>query len=262
MSSYPSGYAFLENYTYTLGADQLTAFGQQEMFNMGINFFNRYQDLASRFALFVRASGEDRVVESGRNFTQGYYQSCAAAQSSSCGGLPYPIMQISEDAGSNNTLDHGLCDSFEEGPYADIAKDAQAIWTDIFAPPITARLNADLKGADFSATDTIYMMDLCPFNTVASPTGQLSPFCNLFSEEEWHQYDYFQSLGKYYGYSAGNPLGPTQGVGFTNELIARLTGTPVQDRTSVNHTLDNSSATFPVGATNPLFADFSHDKYA
>lgn len=29
-------YAFLANYEYTLGADQLTVFGQQEMINSGI----------------------------------------------------------------------------------------------------------------------------------------------------------------------------------------------------------------------------------
>lgn len=102
-------------------------------------------------------------------------------------------------------------------------------------------------------------MDLCPFNTVASPTGDISPFCDLFTASEWQQYDYYQTLGKYYGYGAGNPLGPTQGVGFVNELIARMTNTPVQDHTSVNQTLDTKFATFPTGYNYPLFADFSHD---
>lgn len=102
-------------------------------------------------------------------------------------------------------------------------------------------------------------MDLCPFNTVASPIGAISPFCNLFSRDEWRQYDYYQTLGKYYGYGAGNPLGPTQGVGFVNELIARLTNAPVQDHTSVNQTLDSKFPTFPTGDGYPLFADFSHD---
>lgn len=100
-------------------------------------------------------------------------------------------------------------------------------------------------------------MDLCPFNTVASPNGTISAFCNLFSETEWHQYNYYETLNKYYGYSYGNPLGPTQGVGFTNELIARLTNKPVVDHTSTNSTLDDNPATFPLG--RQLYADFSHD---
>lgn len=50
-------------------------------------------------------------------------------------------------------------------------------------------------------------------------------------------------------------------MGYVNELIARLTGTAVNDHTSVNHTLDDESPpyTFPVGNAYPLFADFSHD---
>ena len=103
------------------------------------------------------------------------------------------------------------------------------------------------------------MMDLCPFNTVADTLGRISEFCDLFSEDDWKNYDYYETLGKYYGYSWGNPLGPTQGVGFTNELIARLTDTPVDDHTSTNHTLDSSPLTFPTSKNVSLYADFSHD---
>jgi hypothetical protein len=54
-------------------------------------------------------------------------------------------------------------------------------------------------------------------------------------------------------------LGPTQGVGFANELLARLTNTPVNDHTSTNSTLDSSRDTFPLGGSTSLYADFSHD---
>jgi hypothetical protein len=105
-------------------------------------------------------------------------------------------------------------------------------------------------------------MDLCPFNTVAEHTlpntpPALSLFCALFTPSEWLNYDYIQTLLKFYGFGPGNPLGPTQGVGFTNELIARLTDTPLQDHTSTNSTLDSSNATFPLGLS--LYADFSHN---
>ena len=55
----------------------------------------------------------------------------------------------------------------------------------------------------------------------------------------------------------GQPLGPVQGVGYVNELLARLTGTPVKDRTQTNRTLDASPDTFPLNRT--VYADFSHD---
>ena len=48
-----------------------------------------------------------------------------------------------------------------------------------------------------------------------------------------------------------------QGVGYVNELIARLTNQPVQDETQTNQTLDSSPVTFPLNRT--MYADFSHD---
>ena len=260
VNQFSGEYAFLANYVYTLGADQLTVFGQQEMVNSGIKYYTRYEDLTKHFTPFIRASGEARVVESAQNFTQGYHQARLADKLSIASDeYPYPINVISEAVGSNNTLNHGLCTNFEDGPDSNIAGNAQKIWQSIFTPSIIARLNADLPGANITAADIIFLMDLCPFNTAASPTGQISQFCALFTSREWHQYDYYQTLGKYYGYSHGNPLGPTQGVGFTNELIARMTNKLVDDHTSVNHTLDNSHATFPIGGGQILYADFSHD---
>ena len=260
VESYSRDYAFIKDYEYTLGADQLSVFGQQQLINSGIKFYHRYKSLAKTITPFVRSSGQERVVESAQNWTQGFHdariQDCESGTDSA---YPYDIIVISEAAGSNNSLNHGLCTSFENGYDSTIASSAQSTWTAIFTPSITARLNANLPGANLTTEDTIYMMDLCPFNTVANKFGSISPFCALFSESEWHSYDYYQSLGKYYGFSWGNPLGATQGVGFTNELIARLTSSPVDDHTSTNHTLDDSQITFPIGGNTVLYADFSHD---
>ena len=257
---YSSIYSFIESYEYTLGADDLTVFGQKELVNSGIKFYTRYESLARNHSIFVRSSSEARVVESAQNFTQGYHLTQLADKSATDQPYPISILTILEaDYGSNNTLNHDLCTAFENGTDSNIASAAQTTWAKIFTPPITARLSANLLGVNLSTSQTIDIMDLCPFNTVASPLGTISPFCALFTQTEWTHYAYYQTLGKYYGYSAGNPLGPTQGVGFTNELIARMTGQPVADDTSSNHTLDSNQANFPVGGNNVLFADFSHD---
>lgn len=251
-------FSFLKDYKYKLGADQLTVFGEQEMVNLGINFYQRYRSLAKETIPFLRAAGQKRVVDSAVNFTQGYH----LARGRDLRGrvdskFPYPVVILEEGPDFNNTLNHGLCTSFEEGEYSTIGEKAQEKWADIFTPPITAHLNGKLKGAKLNKEQTLHLMDLCPFETVAHPSGKPSPFCKLFSVEDWEAYGYYQSLGKWYGFSDGNPLGATQGVGFVNELIARLTNSQVRDHTSTNSTLDDNDATFPVGDT--LYADFSHD---
>jgi hypothetical protein len=74
----------------------------------------------------------------------------------------------------------------------------------------------------------------------------------------------------------GNPLVPVQGrlvppfivfdihirfmslgVGYVNELVARLTDSAVANVTNVNRTLDADPLTFPLGCS--IYADFSHD---
>ncbi|KIX93775.1 uncharacterized protein Z520_10399 [Fonsecaea multimorphosa CBS 102226] len=258
VKSFTGPYAFIANYSYTLGADQLTTFGQDQMVHSGTKFYSRYRSLAKSLDPFVRSSSENRVVESALNWTQGFHASRLADKSADVDlGYPYPVILQYEGDGFNNTLNHALCTEFENGTDSEIADDAQDAWAKIFIPPIQARLNSGLPGANLSIGQTVDIMDLCPFNTVANDDGTISPFCALFTESEWHSYGYYQTLGKYYGYSYGNPLGPTQGVGFVNELIARLTNTSVQDYTSTNHTLDDNPATFPLG--RKLYADFSHD---
>lgn len=258
-SAYTGKYAFLANYTYTLGANDLTVFGQQEMVNSGIKFFERYESLTDHIVPFVRSSSEARVVESAQNWTQGFSKA-KSADPFSKGADPILNVVILEATTSNNTLNHETCTVFEDGPDSDIANNAQAIWEDAennWVSNIKARLNAALPGASLSKKQTIYMMDLCPFNTVATLDGTISPFCALFNETEWSYYGYYETLDKFYGYGSGNPLGPTQGVGWVNELLARMTNTSVADLGSVNSTLDSDPETFPLGL--PLYADFSHD---
>lgn len=250
-------YAFLRTYNNSWPAATLTPFGTNELYQAGIKFYERYECLARDTVPFVRTSSADRVVTSGEAWNSGFQDTkdtdWFADQSQAA-----PVINVVLEEGDtfNNTLDHSLCTNFENSDHAD---DVQAGFAAIFVPKILTRVQPHLPGVTLTTTDIIYLMDMCAFDTVArtSDASELSPFCDLFTNSEWKEYNYYASLGKYYGYSAGNPLGPAQGIGFTNELIARLTGTPVQDETSTNHTLDSSATTFPLNAT--LYADFSHD---
>lgn len=249
-TAYPGEFGFLKDYQYTLGADQLTHAGRHEMVLSGAHFYRRYHSLVGRNPPFVRSGGQDRVVESAEKWLEGV----ASLQADK---KPRKIdLIIPEGPRWNNTLSHDICTAFESGPSHGLGERAMRIWASKFIPPIQQRVNAAL-GTELSQTSIIRLMDMCPFDTMADPHANTSNFCRLFTEEEWHAYDYLQTLGKYYGYGAGNPLGPTQGVGYVNELLARLTGQPVNDHTNTNRTLDSDATTFPLDRS--VYADFSHD---
>lgn len=250
---YAKGFEFIRDYQYTLGADQLSWFGEKQLVDSGIAFYERYKSLATDGEPFIRAAGQERVVGSARNFTQGFLN----AQGRDEADAIKDILIIPEAEGVNNTLNHGTCPEFEHGAADDVADEKQEVWKEIWVPSITERLNRKMPGANLTLDETIYMMDLCPFDTVSGRGDKMSQFCQLFTAREWEQYDYFMSLDKWYGYGEGNPLGPTQGVGYVNEVISRLTGEPVDDHTTTNSTLDSSPETFPLNRS--LYADFSHD---
>ncbi|PKY02038.1 3-phytase A [Aspergillus campestris IBT 28561] len=254
-SSLTGKYAFLKTYNYSLGADDLTSFGEAQMVASGAKFYNRYAALARRLVPFVRASGSDRVIVSGEKFNAGFQEAKKRDSHADPGQKPPVInLVIPEGETFNNTLDHAICKKFEDSEYGD---EVEAKFTALFTPDIRDRLEEDLPGVRLSDEDVVGLMDMCSFDTVAGDGSRLSPFCGLFTAHEWEQYDYMQSLSKYYGHGAGHPLGSAQGIGFANELIARLTRSPVRDHTSSNQTLNADPATFPLNST--LYADFSHD---
>ncbi|KAL1966445.1 hypothetical protein VTN77DRAFT_4587 [Rasamsonia byssochlamydoides] len=258
-TAFKGDYAFLKDYKYQLGANDLTAFGESQMIHSGMKFYNQYKSLTRDIVPFIRCSGSDRVIASGKLFIEGF-QSAKLLDPHSDKGADAPTVNVIIEEGSsyNNTLDAGSCPVFEDSSEG---HNAQGRFVKQFAPAILEKIKDNLPGVDMTVSDVPYLMDMCPFDTVArdsaGSTDAISPFCALFTQEEWQAYDYYQTLGKYYGYGGGNPLGPAQGVGFVNELIARMTHTAVQDHTTVNQTLDSNSTTFPLNAT--LYADFSHD---
>ena len=85
-----------------------------------------------------------------------------------------------------------------------------------------------------------------------------SDFCSLFTEDEWAGFENALDIEYYYDYSFGQPTGRAQGIGYLQELLARLQNQLITtSNSSVNSSLTNNSKTFPLG--QKFYADFSHD---
>jgi len=149
----------------------------------------------------------------------------------------------------NLTLDDNMC------PKASNGDPESKKWRDIYAPPIKKRLNSAAPGAKLTNKDIYNLMSLCAFHSQAIVAP--SPFCGLFTLEEFRGFEYNGDVDKFYNNGHGGDLGRVRGVGYVNELLARLTGQPVRDNTQTNRTLDASPVTFPLHRA--FYADFSHD---
>lgn len=254
-------FALLAHLHYNLSTNSLTPLGERELSDSGAEFYHRYAALTRRGAPpFVRSSSEQRVRASAQHWIDGYTQARKQDHEASDRDSVFGTsVVLSEAKGSNNTLDPGTCAAYENDNDHGAAQ--QKAFRHTAFRPIAKRVNTALRGANLRLSEVVDLMELCPFLTVAATTAAdaqtLSPVCGLFSAHDWEMFDYYQTLGKYYGHGSGNEFGVANGIGWVHELEARLTGTPVNDDTTTNHTLDSSNATFPLGRA--LYADFSHD---
>ncbi|KAI0053859.1 acid phosphatase [Auriscalpium vulgare] len=233
---------FLKDFKWDFDSDALLPFGADQSYAAGSAAFDRYSHLVGKENVpFIRTAGSTRVVDSASNWTAGFV-------GASDNTIKAEVNLVIPESG-NITLDDSMCPNAGDG---DAESDK---WLAIYAPPITARLNAGAPGANLTDDDTHNLMTLCPFHSLIERAA--SPFCALFTNEEFEAYEYFADINKFYGNGYGQELGPVQGVGYVNELLARLTGQPVQDHTQTNRTLDSSPDTFPLDRS--FYADFSHD---
>ena len=99
------------------------------------------------------------------------------------------------------------------------------------------------------------MQSICAYET--GYLGQ-SDFCGLFTEAEWQGFEATLDQEYYFDYAWGNPTGRAQGIGYLQELIARLTNQYItSSNSSINSSLDDNAATFPLD--QKFYADFTHD---
>jgi hypothetical protein len=234
---------FISTYVYDLGTDDLVPLGISQSKHSGRVHYERYKHLVSANNLpFVRASGSDRVVLAAESWNSGFAEANKYRFK--------PILSVILNEAGNDTLDDEMC------PNAGKSTAQKSIWEGTFAPPIRARLNK-LANQDLGLTDgdVPMLISLCAFDSVAKE--KMSKWCGLFDKGCFEAFEYWGDLDKFYKTGHGQPLGPVQGVGYINELLARLTHTPVQDTTQTNTTLDASPITFPLNRS--VYADFSHD---
>lgn len=122
-----------------------------------------------------------------------------------------------------NSLSPGdLCPNYADGNGGSYATD----WDAKYLPPIVKRLNSLLNGnLVLNTSDVGIFPYLCGFESQI--TGQLSPWCGVFTDSELQDYEYRQDLRYYYGQGPGTaPVLQNMMLPFLNNLVQLLTQGP------------------------------------
>ncbi|KDQ54057.1 hypothetical protein JAAARDRAFT_38656 [Jaapia argillacea MUCL 33604] len=244
---------FMNDWTYKLGEEVLTPFGRQQLFDLGVSMRLKYGFLLKNFTEsntipVFRTESQDRMLSSALNFAIGFF------------GYPFEGMyqqSITIEAdGFNNTLaPYKTCPNTQFKSKADRGRYYVAKWANVYLQGATERLGGMLEGFELSVEDVYSMQQMCAYETVAIG---YSKFCELFTEEEWEGFNYAMDLYFWYDSAFGSPVARIQGIGYVQELLARLTHTKIPvHNSSTNATLDDSDITFPLGQS--LYVDATHE---
>ncbi|GJN68388.1 3-phytase A [Purpureocillium lilacinum] len=238
--------SFLNNWKYQLGYEILVPKGREELFESGILHSYMYGSLYNaKSKIIVRTTTQDRMLKSAENWMAGFF------------GLEWPnnatIEVIIEKQGFNNSLAGSLnCPNADsKGP----GNEARAKWIHTYLQDATTRFQALSEDFTWTVDDVYAAQTMCPYETVAYG---FSKFCDLFTYEEWEGFGYSIDLF-FSSYSAfHSPAGRAVGLGYQQEVIARLKNhTLGYSGSQINVTLDSSTETFPLNQS--LYFDFSHD---
>lgn len=244
---------FLADWTYKLGAELLTPFGRSQNFLLGVQCRELYGHLLNNFTEagtlpVFRTQSQDRMVKTAQNFAAGFF------------GVPEFLNEVSieilvETPGVNNSgAAYETCKNSNDTTKGSIGTGvANKFALNAFNATI-ARLQAQASGINFTATDAIAMLQLCSYETHALG---YSAFCDLFSEEDFLNYEYYYDLSFYYNNGPGSPVAAAQGKGYLDEFIARFTGKYPAPNSALNETFDNSTTYFPLDQS--IYADATHE---
>ncbi|KIW18070.1 hypothetical protein PV08_02357 [Exophiala spinifera] len=270
---------FLNSYEYQMGEGLLVGTGAVQLFQSGVTFWERYGRVlynatvgqvaynasfpngTARPKPVLRTTSQSRIENTQINWALGFFGTSftdtpnpTLANATS----PFSLVVIPEGGTENNTLaSYDSCFNdynLPEGYIGDL--DLMFEYLPIYLADATDRLSQYVpSGFNLTVNDTYAMQSICAYET--NYLGR-SDFCGLFTEDEWAGFESTLDQEYYYDYSYGNPTGRAQGIGYLQELLARLQHQYITvSNSSVNSSITNNSRDFPLD--QKFYADFSHD---
>lgn len=242
---------FLNKWVYKEGVNILTTLGNNQLFNNGVKSFFRYGELfdwENFDKIVTRSTTEERMTMTAEYFLTGFF------------GLDWQkyadLELLIEETGFNNSLAAwDMCEN-NGHTYGKIGYEQIANFTAQYLSDAVQRFNTNVQGFNFTTSDLYELQKICAYET--NNIG-FSKFCGLFSQKEWENYGYYQSVSNYVSSSFGNPQGRALGAGWVEEFTDRLTNQTYNASTQAeqNSTLDSDPIFFPLDQS--IYMDFTHD---
>ncbi|KAI0471113.1 histidine acid phosphatase [Xylariaceae sp. FL0804] len=212
LSFLPTWQTVLTDSTLQIAMENPT--GAKEAHDMGYTLRTRYPDLYQQGDEFmVWANNYTRVLQTASFFMRGFLGFAASDNGS--------VVSVTSEgfpgALGDSLAPSDMCPNFDDSEGGDY----KTTWDDTWIPPVQKRLQALIRGKlTLTADDVSQMPYLCGFESAI--TGTLSPWCNVFTDEELKNYEYSNDLRYYYGIGPGTDLEKKMMTPYLNALLGLL----------------------------------------
>lgn len=151
------------------------------------------------------ASSTTRVAETARYFAAGLFGLDWASEKATLHIIPG-----SADLGANTLTPQNTCLNYRSDTelghdygYTQLAK-----FSATYLPAISARFQQQNPDIAFTNREIYSMQEICGFETLARGN---SPWCEIFTHEDWRNFEYARDVIHYYRAGPGNRFGATMG---------------------------------------------------
>ncbi|KAJ6122116.1 hypothetical protein N7512_004581 [Penicillium capsulatum] len=236
--------SFLNDWTYftedpSRDLGQLTSTGPYagtlSAFTTGVRFRTRYSSLIpSNSTVRFWASDSKRVVDTARYFASGMF----GLDWESAGKAALQVIPETFERGANTLTPGDTCHKYLEDTVHghDYGANMLARFQEAYIPAIAQRLVTENPELGKLENMEVYsMQEMCGSETMVRGS---SPWCDVFTEDDWRNFEYARDVIHYYRAGPGNPYARAMGWLWLNATTALLNAGP---------------------STGSLFLSFVHD---
>ncbi|KAK4686422.1 acid phosphatase, partial [Tremellales sp. Uapishka_1] len=203
----------------------------------------------------VWTASSPRDIETAKAYIKGAFPSHQSGPDGHGDGEVVQLVKVPNKAQDwdRSLTPHKACAAFEKESSLVPANK----WLKVYAARVKARLSETIPAfaAELSDQDVLGMQMLCGYETIAQGN---SPFCQLFTDEEWLDFEYQQDIRFHYMLGYGQSLSPYLGMPWVRTALHLLAG---HDSHGDSHDFDPLPAPkLPPNATHSqlLFPSFTH----
>ncbi|KAH9940793.1 phosphoglycerate mutase-like protein [Epithele typhae] len=147
------------------------------------------------------------------------------------GALGNNASLVTVNEGENDSADsltpHSSCPVFDSA----MGSVQSGAWVQKYTAPLITRFNNAAPEFNFTLTDIVGMQQLCGYDNVIR---NQTDFCNIFTAEEWLDFEYANDLMYFYSIGFGNMIAPQLGMPWVRSALNILSA---NDTSTFNQTL-------------------------